>query len=513
MALQSVGILFLACILYGICKAVYRLFFHPFAKYPGPRLAAITNWYGTIFAWRGDLHSNNCKWHAKYGDVIRTGPNTLCFATHTALKSIGALNANMQKAEGYTSFSASRKTPNTINAIDKKVHRFKRNIMSQVFSDQGLKTVEERFLTNVRDFIKLLAVNDNIEPEHKDGWGSTKDMNAMCLYLAFDIISDLCYGNDFDMLNSPDQRWFLSAMKVISKRNSVCMTQPKVFNWKLDQMFLAPQYKTILASGTWVKKATDARLQLGNDIKQKDAFYTMMNASDPETGMSFTPKDLWLESWLLLFAGSDTTSTTMSATFFYLAHHPDMLARVIKEVRSKFNSEEEICTGETLSSCTFLIACINEALRLAPSVPSMLPREIKEGGAMIDGNYIPKGFVVGVTCYSIHRSPKYFDAPTEFRPSRWIVDPATGVTEESVKLAKQAFVPFGMGPRSCVGFKLAWAELLVTLGRTLWKYDMRLAPESSCCHGQRQDCDYEITGWMTAIAEGPFIQFRPSQKV
>jgi hypothetical protein len=55
----------------SIALVIYRLFFHPLSKYPGPRLAAITHWYAAFYAWRGDLHTNSRKWHDRYGKNLQ----------------------------------------------------------------------------------------------------------------------------------------------------------------------------------------------------------------------------------------------------------------------------------------------------------------------------------------------------------------------------------------------------------------------------------------------------------
>ncbi|KAJ5420580.1 hypothetical protein N7465_003099 [Penicillium sp. CMV-2018d] len=498
----------------GCSLVTYRLFLHPLSKYPGPWLAATTNWYAAFYAWRGDLHVQSRRWHEKYGDIVRFGPNALSFNTHTGMNAIYGTRANVQKAGGYASMSASRRTPNTITAVDKTLHGFKRRILTQVYSDQGLRAIEGRILANIYDFTNLLgAAKDEprLESKGANEWGRTKNMASMCDWLAFDIISDLCYGEDFDMLHSPNLRWFPSVVRKIAQRSMMSLVQPKFFNHKIDRVFMASQYKAILAAGTWIRERAAARVRLGNDIEQKDVFYTMMNTTDPKTGLAFSQKDLWLESMLLLAAGSDTTSTAMSGTFFYLAHHPDALGRLIREVRTSFAHEEEICMGAQLHSCTFLQACINETMRLVPSVSNVPPRDVQAGGILVDDEFLPQGTTLGTSIYTIQRNPRYFTAPDEFRPERWIVDPETGVNEDDIKTAKQGFCPFSIGPRSCVGWKLAWTELNVSIARTLFRYDMRLAPEAICCHGKRDDCEYQFKGWMTSAVEGPWVQFRPGR--
>ncbi|KAH8422253.1 cytochrome P450 [Aspergillus melleus] len=500
-------------VLYSIALVIYRLVFHPLSKYPGPRLAAISNWYAAFFAWRRDLHLRIRSWHESYGDFMRFGPNSVSFNTHTGMGVIYGAHANVHKAEGYASMSASRRTPNTITAVDKTVHGFKRRIMGQVFSDSGLRSVQDRFLMNIRDFTGLLCYDDRPggpDNGNKDGgWGPTKDMGQICGWLAFDIISGLCYDEDFHMLHSPDLRWFPSVIQKIGQRTMMCIVQPKVFDWKIDRVLLATQYREMLEAGSWIRRRAVTRARLGNEIKQKDLFYTMMNATDPKTGQTFTQKDLWLESMLLLTAGSDTTSTAMSAVFFYLTHHPDARARLTQEIRTTFTNEEEICMGSQLNSCEFLRACVNETMRLIPSVSGVPPRKVQAGGITVDGEYIPAGMTVGTSIYTIQRNPCYFFAPDEFHPERWIVEPDAGIDQESIKKVWQAFCPFGIGPRSCVGWRLAWIELNIAVACAIFLYDMRLAPDAPCCGGNLTGCDYGFKGWMASAVEGPLVQFRP----
>lgn len=200
----------------------------------------------------------------------------------------------------------------------------------------------------------------------------------------------------------------------------------------------------------------------------------------------------------------------MSAAIFYLLHNPAALARAISEVRQTFKTADEIQRITQINDCKFLQACINEALRLAPAVPLTSLRIVQEGGLTLGYEHIPEGTIVGTSLYTMQRNPEYFDQPNSFRPERWFVDPATGVTEESVNRAHKAFAPFGIGPRQCVGWRLGWLELNVTLARTLFLYDLRLVPGAACCSRQTlgEDCEYSTKAWSVMAGEGPVVQFR-----
>lgn len=143
------------------------------------------------------------------------------------MDAIYGVRANVMKSEGYSSLSASRKTPNTLTSIDKSTHGFKRRILTQVFSTEGIKSIEERLLVNIRDFVNLLGRKGNefgdttkeSDSAANDGWSETKHLAPMCDWVTFDVISDLCYGKDFDMLHKPNMRWFPSVVLKITQRS------------------------------------------------------------------------------------------------------------------------------------------------------------------------------------------------------------------------------------------------------------------------------------------------------
>lgn len=306
-----------------------------------------------------------------------------------------------------------------------------------------------------------------------------------------------------------------------------------MYEWKLDQIFLPAVYRNIIRTGTYTYNRVKARVAQGRKETNRDLFDALMEAEDHKRGLKYRTKDLWIESMLLLTAGTyftltlswclawviennmmpgaDTTSTTMSAAIFYLLHNPDALARAISEVRSTFKTADEIQRITQINDCKFLQACINEALRLAPAVPLASLRSVEKGGlTLAGGEHIPEGTIVGTSLYTMQRNPEYFDQPNSFHPERWLIDPATGVTEESVNRALQAFAPFGIGPRKCVGWRLGWLELNVMLARTLFLYDLRLASGAPCCsrRGPGQECEYSMKAWSVMAGEGPVVQFR-----
>jgi cytochrome P450 len=281
---------------------------------------------------------------------------------------------------------------------------------------------------------------------------------------------------------------------------------------------------------------------------KKDIMHHLLHATDPMTGKAFTQEQLGVESSLLIAAGADTTSLTLAAAFFYLVHNPPVMHILVEEILSAFPAE----AADTMTPCKlitlpYLRAVIDETLRLAPPVPSLLSREVTTGGITINGDFIPEGTIVGVPAYAIHHNPEYFPEPDKFIPERWLAaDTDSGATDgskpsssafpdvprtrESVSRTRQAFVAFSQGSRGCIGRQLAYYELHTALALLLHRFDVRLArdartqeavkdntewkggsPEESKI-GQRQERqnrkEFQLFDTFLADRNGPTVEFR-----
>lgn len=243
-----------------------------------------------------------------------------------------------------------------------------------------------------------------------------------------------------------------------------------------------------------------------------DVFSRLSQAFHPKTQKPlFTREELHSESSLLIIAGSDTTSTCLAATFFYLLHNPKALSRVQNEVRKAFHHLEDIRSGPRLSACHYLRACIYESLRLSPPVGGLMPREILSGGMEVDGQYFPQGVEIGTPHYALHHDEAYYPEPFVYKPERWLADEGSDVTK-----AQSAFCAFSIGPRSCVGKLMAYQELMTVLGRVIWECDIRLGSRDVLGErsekwkgGQQRAEEYQLFDTFTSKSTGPLVQFRP----
>lgn len=249
---------------------------------------------------------------------------------------------------------------------------------------------------------------------------------------------------------------------------------------------------------------------------RKDFFYYLLKAKDPETGQGFSMDELWSESAILTVAGSDTTSSALAATFFYLSHDPVVLKKVTDEVRSTFDAAgvDAIRSGPLLNSCTYLRACIDEALRLFPPLPGVLPREVMPGGINIDGHDIAPGTTVGVAAYAIHHNEKYFPSPYAYKPERWLVPVDSKATKESVEVAQSAFCPFSLGTRGCIGKNMAYMELMTTMARAVFLFEMKLAStlgegSPDLGQGRQRRNEFQAFDLFVTFKKGPLIEFQP----
>ena len=193
-----------------------------------------------------------------------------------------------------------------------------------------------------------------------------------------------------------------------------------------------------------------------------------------------------------------------------------MLDRAKGEIRSMFDSVDDIRSGPTLNGCVFLRACIDEAMRMSPPVGAILPRVVLPGGLKVLGHDIPSDIIVGCPIYALHHREDIVPDAFSYQPSRWLPD-EPGVTLTSLEGLHSVFNPFSIGPRGCIGKPMAYMELMLSLARLLWGYDLKLAPgdlarvgegNPKLGNGRRRFNEFQMEDIFVSNKQGPYAIFK-----
>jgi cytochrome P450 len=193
-----------------------------------------------------------------------------------------------------------------------------------------------------------------------------------------------------------------------------------------------------------------------NPAERNDFLSILLQARDDDD-KPMSDEQLMAECLTLFGAGHETTATALSWTWYLLCQHPEMYQKVQEEVDSVLQGRTP--TYDDLARLPYCLQVFKEAMRLYPPAYLLSRRALCE--VEIDGYRIPKGRVVLYAPYTLHRREEYFPEHEKFDPERF-----TPAREK--QLPRYAYLPFGAGPRICIGMYFAMMEghlLLATLAQ------------------------------------------------
>jgi cytochrome P450 len=176
----------------------------------------------------------------------------------------------------------------------------------------------------------------------------------------------------------------------------------------------------------------------------------LVETTDPTTGQPLTDEAIRDELIAFLVAGHDTTATTLTYALWALGHHQQMQDRVAAEVSALGT---RMLTVDDVPHLTYTVQVIHEALRLCP--PAAAVGRLAMTDIVVDGLRIPAGTNLIVGTYALHRDPALWEDPERFDPDRFAAHRSKGRN-------RWQYLPFGAGPRSCIGDHFAMLE--ATLG-------------------------------------------------
>ncbi|KAJ8022840.1 Cytochrome P450 4V2 [Holothuria leucospilota] len=211
-------------------------------------------------------------------------------------------------------------------------------------------------------------------------------------------------------------------------------------------------------------KQSSKLINNGSGKRRKMAFLDLLLELQEEDS-NFTIDDVREEVDTFMFETTYTTASAISWALFMLGHHPEVQEKVHKELDQVFgNDRDRYITNEDIQKLQYLGCVIKETLRLYPPVP-IISRQLEED-AILSGQTVPKGTLICIGIFFLHRSACYFPEPDVFNPDNFL-------PENIERRHPFVYIPFSAGPRNCIGQKFALMEEKVILATLLRKLKFR----------------------------------------
>ena len=220
-----------------------------------------------------------------------------------------------------------------------------------------------------------------------------------------------------------------------------------------------------------------ARRQNGED--RGDLLSILLDAQDADDGSRMTPQQVRDEAMTLFMAGHETTAVALSWTWYLLAQHPEVDARLGDELRAVLG--ERAPTAADLPRLKYAEMIVSESMRLYPPAYAIGRQAARP--TEVAGHPVPAGGIVIMPTWVVQRDARWFDEPEAFRPERWAHDAMR-------RLPRFAYFPFGGGPRQCIGNTFATMEATLVLAAIARRFRLALMP------GQR-------------VTPTPYVTLRP----
>jgi cytochrome P450 len=463
----------------GLClRALYNLYLHPLAKFPGPWYAASFSLSGALASWFKFEHQWLQSLVKTYGtdSPIRISPSLLLFPTPSALKLIYWDPVLNEKSGLYRSGALG--PPSLFSTLESDVHKTLRKALGG--PQWAIGSLKKEWEPRIDDLIQLFI-------QKMTAKAKLEENVVLCdkvAEFAADFMTMFSFTEPWGFVeNGRDERGLLSswrkglnffglAAKWRFLRDHV-ITIPVLASWLLPKTSNSSGMGFLMSEAEKQIKRRDEEMEKDVYMSQPDFLQHCLDARID--GKPLSPLQKKAHATLLIQAGADTTGTALGATLRFLTTHPDSKLTASQEIQhadSKGLLSTPVKYEEVRQNLPYFIACIKESMRLQPPATNLFGRVVGEGGKTILGHYIPPGTEITSSSYVVQRDSEYYAPdPNEFRPERWLENDA-----KALEMDAMSFV-FGMGPRVCLGKDIAIMELYKLLPEIIRRFDLELVNE------------------------------------
>ena len=312
-------------------------------------------------------------------------------------------------------------------------HRHQRKLMAPMFQPRHIAAYAET----------MVQLAERLQQEWQNG--AVVDLNSHMIALTMSIIGKALF--DADVFNETDELG--AAMSTVYEYTVHKLFSPLTppLSWPTPRNLRYRKAREVLQHR--IQQMIDERRS--SSITRNDFLSILLQATD-EDGKRMSDEQLMDECLTLFGAGHETTSAALTWAWYLLCQHPHVYQKVQQEVESVLQGRSP--KYDDLAHLPYCLQVFKETMRLYPSAAGIVREALHD--IEIDGYLVPKGYTVILSPYILHRTPAYFPDPETFDPERF-------TPEREKQLPRYAYLPFGAGPRICLGnhFALMEGQLLI----------------------------------------------------
>ncbi|XP_037327097.2 cytochrome P450 3A40-like isoform X2 [Pungitius pungitius] len=412
---------------------------------PGPKPIPF---FGTMLAYRKGFTNFDEDCSKKYGKVwgIFDGRQPVLCITEPAMIKTILVKECYSLFTNRRNFRLNGQLYDALSSAEDDQWKRIRSILSPSFTSGRLK---EMF-----DIMKHHSANLTSSMKKKADKGEPLELKEFFGPYSMDVVTSTAFSVDIDSLNNPSDPFVANIKKI-----------------KFD--FSSPTFLIVDFFYAALQKIKSNRVH--SEQKSRVDFLQLMidsqkniDLSKEESHKGLSDHEILSQAMIFLFAGYETSSSSLTFLAYNLATNPDIMKRLQEEVDSTFPNKGPV-EYQALIEMEYLDSVINESLRLYPIAPRL--ERVAKATKEINGIVIPKGMVVMVPTWPLHRDPSLWPEPEAFKPERFS-------KENKDTIDPYTYMPFGAGPRNCIGMRFALVMMKLAMVEILQRFSFSVCKET-----------------------------------
>ncbi|KAB2569010.1 putative cytochrome p450 protein [Lasiodiplodia theobromae] len=467
--------IFYAFCIFIVLRFLKNRYASPLRHYPGPFLASGTRLWKLFVTLQTHQETAFINLHKKYGPIVRVSPTALSFSRPSAAREILSAGKGFHKTSFYAVFPPPE-NPDIFTETREAAHALKRRAAGPSYAMAAMQGLADR----VEAVIGLLC-------ERLDGFCAAggaapveMDLGAWLHFFAFDVLGEVAFGRVWGFLaEGKDVEGCIEAIDQSQRYNGAVGQLPPLDLllrrnplWRAWQKVVpgAQPLVTRIALDELRKRKEEGGEKEGGG-KRRDLLTQLLKAHDKDPER-FTEGDVFAVTHGAIFAGSDSTASTMQSFIHHILRDRRVYLQIVAEIDAATSAgklSRVVQFNEAQLHLPYFQAALKEAMRLRPAVGVAMARSVPPTGAEIDGVRYPAGTELDINAWAVHRDKEAFGEDAEvYRPERWLED------GERARLMDRHMLQFGGGSHVCIGRNLALLEMNKVLPMLLRDYAMEL---------------------------------------